>query len=318
MSAVSSPPRGCGRPAAAASGPPRATPRSRRPSRTLVDPQTRGDPTSPLVWTTKSTRNLADALAGRAHRVSDRTVARMLRAQAFSLQANAKVTEVASTPTGMPSSPTSTTSRPRSLVTGDPAVSGGHKEEGIGRRIRQQRPRVAARRAAGAGERPRLPRPECPRPSHTASTTWPPTPASCPWAWITTPPPSPPTPCVPGGSTVGAKRYPNSDPMLITADAGGSNGYRLRAWKVELAKLAVEIGRDITVVPLPSRHIQVEQDRTPSVLLHLHQLARPAADRIPGHHRHHLRHHHRHRTDRRSHARRQHLPDRRQVYQDPD
>ena len=59
----------------------------------LVDPETRGDPESPLVWTTKSTRNLADALAAGGHRVSDRTVARMLRAQGFSLQANAKVTE---------------------------------------------------------------------------------------------------------------------------------------------------------------------------------------------------------------------------------
>ena len=48
---------------------------------------------SPLVWTTKSTRNLADALAGDGHPVSDRTVARMLRAQGFSLQANAKVIE---------------------------------------------------------------------------------------------------------------------------------------------------------------------------------------------------------------------------------
>ena len=59
----------------------------------LVDPETRGDPESPLVWTTKSTRNLADALTAAGHRVSDRTVARMLRAQGFSLQANAKVTE---------------------------------------------------------------------------------------------------------------------------------------------------------------------------------------------------------------------------------
>ncbi len=59
----------------------------------LVDPATRGDPESPLVWTTKSTRNLADALAAGGHLVSDRTVARMLRARGFSLQANAKVTE---------------------------------------------------------------------------------------------------------------------------------------------------------------------------------------------------------------------------------
>jgi hypothetical protein len=39
----------------------------------LVDPQTRGDPEPPLVWTTKSSRNLADALAAGGHRVSDRT-----------------------------------------------------------------------------------------------------------------------------------------------------------------------------------------------------------------------------------------------------
>jgi transposase len=54
--------------------------------RTLVDPETRGDPESPLVWTTKSTKNLADALTREGHVVSDRTVARMLRAQGFSLQ----------------------------------------------------------------------------------------------------------------------------------------------------------------------------------------------------------------------------------------
>jgi hypothetical protein len=51
---------------------------------------------------------------------------------------------------------------------------------------------------------------------------------------------------------VGAQRYPDSTRLLITADAGGSNGYRLRAWKVELAKLAVEIGRDITVMHYPT------------------------------------------------------------------
>ena len=48
---------------------------------------------SPLVWTTKSTRNLAGALTAAGHRVSDRTVARMLAAMGFSLQANAKVIE---------------------------------------------------------------------------------------------------------------------------------------------------------------------------------------------------------------------------------
>jgi len=59
----------------------------------LVDPETRGDPMSLLVWTTKSTRNLAAALTQLGHRVSDRTVAKMLRDLDFGLQANAKVTE---------------------------------------------------------------------------------------------------------------------------------------------------------------------------------------------------------------------------------
>src|ERR1700704_1436646 len=59
----------------------------------LVEPGTRGDPMSALVWTTKSTRHLAQALTGMGHPVSDRTVARMRRSMGFSLQANAKVTE---------------------------------------------------------------------------------------------------------------------------------------------------------------------------------------------------------------------------------
>ena len=56
----------------------------------LVDPETQGDPMSLLVWTT---RNLAAALTQSGHRVSDRTVAKMLRDLGFGLQANAKVTE---------------------------------------------------------------------------------------------------------------------------------------------------------------------------------------------------------------------------------
>ncbi len=59
----------------------------------LVDPVTRGDPMSLLVWTTKSTKNLAAALTSSGHPVSDRTVARMLQALGFSLQGNAKVIE---------------------------------------------------------------------------------------------------------------------------------------------------------------------------------------------------------------------------------
>jgi len=49
----------------------------------------------------------------------------------------------------------------------------------------------------------------------------------------------------------GRWRFPDADRLLITADAGGSNGYRLRAWKVELARLTGETGLAITVCHYP-------------------------------------------------------------------
>ena len=59
----------------------------------LVEDSTRGDPESPLVWTTKSVANLARELAGLGHRCSPQSVWRLLHSQGFSTQANAKVTE---------------------------------------------------------------------------------------------------------------------------------------------------------------------------------------------------------------------------------
>src|SRR5262249_29649312 len=59
----------------------------------LVDPVTRGDPMSPLRWTCKSTRNLAEELQGRGHEVSHQTVAVLLRCLGYSLQANRKTRE---------------------------------------------------------------------------------------------------------------------------------------------------------------------------------------------------------------------------------
>ena len=59
----------------------------------LVDPESRGDPQSPLRWTTKSTRNLAEELTAAGHAVSAPTVATLLKQESFSLQANAKTLE---------------------------------------------------------------------------------------------------------------------------------------------------------------------------------------------------------------------------------
>ncbi|MQB02154.1 MAG: ISAzo13 family transposase [Actinobacteria bacterium] len=59
----------------------------------LVDPATRGDPESPLRWTSKSTRELAAALAEQGHRISHVSVGALLRARGYSLQAAAKTRE---------------------------------------------------------------------------------------------------------------------------------------------------------------------------------------------------------------------------------
>ena len=59
----------------------------------LVEPDVRGDPMSPLRWTTKSTRNLAAELTRQGHRVCADTVADLLREEGFSLQGNAKTME---------------------------------------------------------------------------------------------------------------------------------------------------------------------------------------------------------------------------------
>jgi hypothetical protein len=64
----------------------------------LVEPVTRGHPESPLLWSSKSTRKLAGELSRQGHRVSDRTVAKLLKAERYSLQANRKTKEGASHP----------------------------------------------------------------------------------------------------------------------------------------------------------------------------------------------------------------------------
>ena len=66
-----------------------------------------------------------------------------------------------------------------------------------------------------------------------------------------TPPPSPSSRSAAGGRRPASSEYPQARRLLITADAGGSNGYRTRAWKAELAALAAETGLEITCCHFP-------------------------------------------------------------------
>ncbi|MDT5350777.1 MAG: hypothetical protein QOH91_4064, partial [Mycobacterium sp.] len=217
----------------------------------LVDPQTRGDPMSPLVWTTKSTRNLAGALTAAGHRVSDRTVARMLRAMGFSLQANAKVIEgrqhedrdaqfdylnrCVGEHIGAGQPVISVDTKKKELVgefknggreyqpTGSPVPTNVHDfmDKELGKAIPYGVYDVSTNTGwVSVGT------------DHDTSAF---AVATLRRWW----------------DTIGRRRYPHADRLLICADGGGSNGYRVRAWKVELAALAAETGLAITVCHLP-------------------------------------------------------------------
>src|SRR5690242_9452839 len=219
--------------------------------RALVDPETRGDPESPLVWTTKSTRNLAEALTGAGHPVSDRTVARMLRALGFSLQANAKVTE------GREHTDRDAQSRylnaqvSEHLAAGAPVLSVDTKKKELVGEFHNGGREYQPTKSPIEVNMHDFPDKELGKAipygiyDVAANTGWVSVGADHDTSafavetlrrWWT---------------TVGRLRYPGSDRLLICADGGGSNGYRVRAWKIELAAFAAETGLAITVCHLP-------------------------------------------------------------------
>ena len=217
----------------------------------LVDPETRGDPMSLLVWTTKSTKNLAAALAGKGHPVSDRTVARMLRAQGFSLQANTKVRE------GRQHEDRDAQFRylaeqvAQHAQAGQPVISVDAKKKEL----------VGAFKNGGREYQP-TGQPEqvnvhdfpdkqlgkaIPYGIYDVS-------ANAGWVTVGTDHDTSAFAVATLRSwwdALGRSRYPNADRLLICADGGGSNGSRVRAWKIELAAFAADTGLHVTVCHLP-------------------------------------------------------------------
>ena len=219
--------------------------------RAFVDPETRGDPMSLLVWTTKSTRNLADALTELGHRVSDRTVARMLTDLGFSLQGNTKVLE------GKQHADRDAQFRylhkqvTEHAAAGQPVISVDTKKKEL----------VGTYKNGGKEYRPtKSPEPvnvhdfpdkelgkAIPYGIYDVS-------ANAGWVSVGT---DHDTSAFAVRTlrrwwdTNGKGRYPDADRLLICADGGGSNGSRVRAWKVELAKFAAETGLTVTVCHLP-------------------------------------------------------------------
>ena len=125
----------------------------------LVEPTRRGDPESPLCWTTLSTRKLAAELTAAGHRVGPDTVARLLHEQGFSLQANAKTIEGGQHPDRDAQFGYLNDQARQHLAAGDPVISVDTKKKELVGAVQERRGGVAAGRRAGAGQGARLHRP---------------------------------------------------------------------------------------------------------------------------------------------------------------
>ena len=217
----------------------------------LVAPETRGDPESPLCWTCKSTRTLAAQLTRQKHPVSHTKVAQLLRTQGYSLQSNRKTEEGEDHPDRDAQFRHINTRVKQALAQGAPVVSvDTKKKELVGNYANggeQWLPEKQPVKVQGHD----FPGPDVPRAYPygiydlgrntgfvnlgTDRDTGAFAVASIRGWW----------------RHEGRRLYPEAGELLITADGGGSNGSRLRLWKVELQTLADETGLAISVCHFP-------------------------------------------------------------------
>ncbi len=217
----------------------------------LVDPQERGDPQSPLRWTTKSTRNLAGELTRQGHKAGADTVGDLLREEGFSLQGNAKTMEGRQHPDRDAQFRYIAAQAGEHMAAGQPVISvDAKKREQAGpfaRPGRQWRPRgdpVQVRDHSFPDEDLGV---VIPYGIYDLA-------ANSGWVNVGT---DHDTAAFAIESVRrwwqarGREDYPAARRLLVTADAGGSNGYRTRAWTAGLAALAEETGLEITCCHFP-------------------------------------------------------------------
>jgi hypothetical protein len=217
----------------------------------LVDPATRGDPMSPLLWTCKSTRHLAQALGPMGHDVSHQTVARLLTDLGYNLQANRKTEEGQGHP-DRDAQFEHINRKVRSFQRrGQPVVSvdtkkkelvGNYKNpgrewepEGQPRRVKSKDfPDKALGKVAPYGVYDLTANEGWVNVGITHDTAEFAVESIRRW-W----------------SRMGSQVYPGAQELLVTADSGGSNGSRTRLWKVCLQELADELGLKVHVCHFP-------------------------------------------------------------------
>lgn len=220
----------------------------------LVDPVTRGDPMSALRWTTKSTRQLADALTADGHRVSHVLVGELLHSLGYSLQSNSKAVEGKQHPDRDAQFAHINAAARRYLKAGDPVISvDSKKKELIGETPGYKN---NGRDWQPAGSPVRVGVHDFPDPSMPKAVPYGVYDLSANTGWVTVGSDGDTAAFAVATlrrwwSQVGQLAYPTAKRLLISADAGGSNGYRVRLWKTELAQLATDTGLAITVCHYP-------------------------------------------------------------------
>jgi transposase len=217
----------------------------------LVESTTRGDPESPILWTCKSTRKLADELAAQGCPASYRTVDRLLHAWDYSLQSNRKVREGTDHPDR--NAQFEYISRQVRLFQrkGQPVISVDTKKKEL----------VGDFRNAGREWRPKGQPLEVRVHDFLDKELG----KAIPYgvydvtrneAWVSVGIDHDTAEFAAAAigrwwSKMGQRRYPHAQELYITADGGGSNGARCRLWKVALQKLANRTGLRLTVSHLP-------------------------------------------------------------------
>ena len=218
----------------------------------LVEPGSRGDPMSPLRWTLKSTRQLATALGEMGHQISHAVVGLLLHEMGYSLQATAKTVEGAQHEDRNEQFEHINRLAGERLAAGQPVISVDCKKKEL----------VNGRKANAGREWHRKGQPE-----HVDVHDFPDkdVPKAVPYGvldvganegWMSVGDDHDTSAFAVNAirrwwQAMGRQRYPHATALMVTADAGGSNGYRNKLWKVELAKLAQETGLTITVCHYP-------------------------------------------------------------------
>jgi hypothetical protein len=217
----------------------------------LIDPATRGDPMSPLRWTSKSIRVLTAGLREKGHQVSDFVVRRLLREGGYSLQANVKTTEGGQHIDRNAQFGYLNDQATAHMATGDPVISVDAKKKEL----------VGAFKNGGrewhpAGDPEQVKVHDFIDPELGKANPYGVYDVANNIGWVSV------------GTDhdtaafavntiatwwqqVGNRLHPNASRVLICADGGGSNGYRTRLWKTEIAALAQSTGLTITVCHLP-------------------------------------------------------------------